>query len=248
MEADAMNALSWNSLSKGVSPNAGEFLQSVSSTSTVPITEPTNVWSDVHHERHSLLLLLETLTESEWNEPSLCAGWRVRDVVGHMVSETTMTLPKVVKRMVKSGFRINRFLAADARERGCRSIPDLVEDFRIAMPTRTHLRGLSSLSMLEDIIIHSLDIRRPLRRAHAVPESRMSSVATDLWASRFFPGHKLFRDLRVVAIDSDWSAGDGPVVAGPIESLVLVMSGRLSDLGKLKGEAIARVQDRAVHL
>jgi hypothetical protein len=165
-----------------------------------------------------------------------------------MVSETTMTLPKVVKGMVKSRFRINRFLAADARERGRRSIPDLVEDFQIAMPTRTHLPGLSSLSMLEDIIIHSLDIRRPLRRAHAVPERRMSSVATDLWASRFFPGHKLFRDLRVMAIDSEWCAGDGPVVAGPIESLVLVMSGRLSDLGKLKGEGIARVQERAAHL
>ena len=214
----------------------------------MPITEPTNVWSDVHDERHSLLLLLETLTESEWNEPSLCAGWRVRDVVGHMVSETTMTLPKVVKGMVKFGFRINRFLAADACERGCNSIPDLLEDFRIAMPTRTHLSGLSSLSMLEDIIIHSLDIRRPLRRDHAVLERRMSSVATDLSASRFFPGHKLFRDLRVTASDSDWSAGDGPVVTGPIESLVLVMSGRLGDLGKLGGEGFATVQERAARL
>jgi uncharacterized protein (TIGR03083 family) len=248
MEADSMSAPSWYSLNKGVSPNEGEFLQSASSTSTVPITDPTDVWSDVHHERHCLLLLLQTLTESEWNEPSLCADWRVRDVVGHMVSETTMTLPKVVKGMVKSRFRINRFLAADARERGRRSIPDLVEDFQIAMPTRTHLPGLSSLSMLEDIIIHSLDIRRPLRRAHAVPERRMSSVATDLWASRFFPGHKLFRDLRVMAIDSKWYAGDGPVVTGPIESLVLVMSGRLSDLGKLEGEGIATVQERAAHL
>jgi uncharacterized protein (TIGR03083 family) len=248
MAADSMSAPCWRSADKEVFSNEGELLQSASSTSTVSITAQKNVWSDVHDERHSLLLLLETLTENEWNEPSLCAGWRVRDVVGHMVSETTMTLPKVLKGMVKSGFRINRFLAADACERGCRSIPDLVEDFRIAMPTRTHLRGLSSLSMLEDIIIHSLDIRRPLRRAHAVPERRMSSVATDLWASRFFPGHKLFRDLRVMAIDSDWSAGDGPVVAGPIESLVLVMSGRLSDLGKLKGEGIARVQERAAHL
>ena len=210
--------------------------------------EPTNVWIDVHEERQSLLLLLETLTQSEWDEPSLCAGWRVRDVVGHMVSETTMTLPGVVKGMVGSGFRINRFIAVDARERGRRPVPDLIEDFQIAIPTRTHLRGLSSLSMLEDIIIHSLDIRRPLHRAHAVPERRMSSVATDLWASRFFPGHKLFRDLRVMAIDSEWCAGDGPDVTGPIESLVLVMSGRLSDLGKLEGEGIATVQERAAHL
>jgi uncharacterized protein (TIGR03083 family) len=248
MAADSMSAPSWRSANKEVFSNGEELLQSASSMSTVPITAQKNVWSDVHDERHSLLLLLETLTENEWNEPSLCTGWRVRDVVGHMVSETTMTLPKVVKGMVKSGFRINRFLAADACERGCCSIPDLVEDFRIAMPTRTHLRGLSSLSMLEDIIIHSLDIRRPLRRAHAVSARRMNSVATDLWASHFFPGHKLFRDLRVMAIDSDWCAGDGPIVTGPIESLVLVMSGRLSDLEKLEGEGITRVRERAARL
>jgi uncharacterized protein (TIGR03083 family) len=228
--------------------NTTDIHQSASSSSTVPIPAQDNVWIDVHDERHSLLLLLETLTESEWNEPSLCADWRVRDVVGHMVSETTMTLPKVVKGMVKSGFRINRFLAADACERGCRSISDLLEAYRVAVPTRTHLSGLSPLSMLEDIIIHSLDIRRPLRREHAIPARRMSSVATDLWASHFFPGHRLFRDLRVMAIDSDWSVGDGPVVTGPIESLVLVMSGRLSELAKLEGEGFARVQERVARL
>ena len=222
--------------------------QSASSTSTVRNTATSDYWSDVHQERESLLVLLETLTQTEWNEPSLCATWRVRDVVGHMVSETTMTIPKLVKGLIASGFRINRFIAKDARDRGRRAIPDLLEDFRTAVPTRTHLPGLSSLSMLEGIVIHSVDIRRPLRRTHAVPERRMNSVATDLWASRFFPGHKLFRDVRVTATDSEWCAGDGPVVAGPIESLVLVMSGRLADLEKLSGEGAARVHERAMHL
>lgn len=208
----------------------------------------TDFWLDVRQERESLLALLETLTPVEWEEPSLCTEWRVRDVVGHMVSETTMTAPKVLMGVVTSGFRINRFIAKDARGRGSQSVPDLVEDFRAAVPTRTHLPGLSSLSMLEDIIIHSLDIRRPLHREHAVPESRMILVATDLWASRFFPGPKLFRDLRIVAVDADWSSGDGPAVKGPIESLVLAMSGRLSALEELQGEGIASVYERAKKL
>ena len=52
------------------------------------------------------------------------------------------------------------------------------------MPTRTHLPGLSSMSMLEDIVIHSLDIRRPLLRQYEVPEGRMVLVASDVWTSR----------------------------------------------------------------
>ena len=110
-----------------------------------------DAWTDVQQEREALLLLLERLTPDEWNEPSLCTDWKVRDVVGHMVSETTMTVPKVLKGLITSGFRINRFIATDARQRGSLPVPELVEGFRVAVPTRTHLPGLTSQSMLEDI-------------------------------------------------------------------------------------------------
>jgi uncharacterized protein (TIGR03083 family) len=208
-------------------------------------TATTDFWSDVYEERESLLILLEALTQPEWDEPSLCAGWRVRDVVGHMVSETTMTIPKVLRGVVMSGMRVNRFIARDARNRGGSSIPDLVDDFRAAVPTRTHLRGLSSQSMLQDIVVHSLDIRLPLRRAHNVPEGRMNLVVADLRCSRFLPGRTLFRDLRVIAIDSEWCAGEGLVVTGPIENLILAMGGRLAGLEKLEGEGMSAVRERA---
>jgi uncharacterized protein (TIGR03083 family) len=208
----------------------------------------TDVWTDVQQEREALLVLLERLTPDEWNEPSLCAEWKVRDVVGHMVSETTLTISKVLKGMITSGFRINRFIATDARQRGSLRIPELVEGFRAAVPTRTHLPGLSSLSMLEDIVIHSLDIRRPLLQNYAVPEGRLVLVAQDLWGSRFFSGHKLFRNLQVTATDADWSAGRGPAVTGPIEGLVLAMSGRLAGLEELQGEGLETVRERAARL
>lgn len=205
-----------------------------------------DAWTDVHEERQALLCLRETLTPIQWDSPSLCSEWRVRDVVGHMVSETTMTIPKVVAGMFTSGFRINRFIANDARRRESLAVAVLLEDFRSAVPTRTHLQGLSSLSMLEDIVIHSLDIRRPLNVERTVPEGRMVLVAADLWASRFFPGHKLFAGLRVEATDADWSAGDGPVIRGPVEELILAMSGRPGGLDQLDGEGIASVRDRVL--
>ena len=207
-----------------------------------------DVWNDVHQERDALLGLLENLTAFQWDTPSLCSEWRVRDVVGHMVSETTMTIPNVLIGTIFNGFRINRFIAGDARNRGNSALPLLLDDFRSAAPTRTHLRGLSSLSMLNDIVIHSLDIRRPLNLKQSVPESRMALVANDLWSSRFFLARKLFAGLRVEATDADWGAGEGPVVAGPVEDLILAMSGRFGGLDMIRGEGMTAVLGRVQSL
>jgi len=208
----------------------------------------TDLWTDVQDQREALLMLLEGLTPDEWNEQSLCEDWRVRDVVGHMVSETTLTVPKVVTGLLTSGFRINRFISADARRRGDLPVPELLESFRVAVPTRTHLPGLTSRSMLVDVVVHSLDIRTPLRRSRSAPGRRLVLVAQDLWSSGFFPGKKLVHDLRVTATDAEWSAGDGPTVSGPIEGLVLALSGRLVGLEQLHGEGMAVVTGRAAQL
>ncbi|MFZ0664750.1 MAG: maleylpyruvate isomerase family mycothiol-dependent enzyme [Acidimicrobiales bacterium] len=207
-----------------------------------------DVWSDVHDERASLLELLETLSPDEWNTQSLCTEWRIRDVVGHLVSETTMSIRKLITGTIKSGFRVNKFIASDACRKGALSDLELVEAFRTAVSTRTHLPGLSSMSMLEGIVIHSLDIRQPLLRDNGVPERRMVLVASDLLSSRFFVGQKLFAGLRIAATDADWSRGEGEEVKGPIEGFVLAMSGRFVGLDKLQGGGMAAVRQRAQNL
>ncbi len=205
----------------------------------------TDVWPDVHQERQALLELLETLTPEQWDAPSLCAEWRVRDVVGHMVSETHMTVTQAAWGFITSGFRINRYLAKDARQRGAAPIAKLLEDFRGVVRARTHLPGLSSLSMLEDIVIHQADIRRPLDQLRRIPIGRMVSVADDLWSNRFFPGPKLFHGIRALATDADWSAGDGLDVTGPIEAVVLTLAGRFAALDHLEGDGLATLLMRA---
>ncbi len=208
----------------------------------------TDVWTDVHQERQALLELLEILTPEQWDAPSLCAEWRVRDVVGHMVSETQMTIPKAAWGFITSGFRINRYIAKDARERGAAPVAKLLEAFRGVVLARTHLPGLSSLSMLEDIVVHQMDIRRPLERHRCIPNWRMIPVAGDLWTNRFFPGPKLFQGIRAIATDADWSAGDGLDVTGPIEALVLTLAGRFAALDQLQGDGTALLRTRAAAL
>ncbi len=73
----------------------------------------------------------------------------------------------------------------------------------------------------------------------------MIPVTGDLWTNRFFPGPKLFQNLRAVATDADWSAGQGLEVAGPIEALVLTLAGRFAVLDQLQGDGIATLRMRA---
>jgi uncharacterized protein (TIGR03083 family) len=208
----------------------------------------TDVWTDVHHERQALLELLETLTPEQWDTPSLCAEWRVRDVVGHMVSETRMTVAQAAGGFIASDFRINRYIAKDGRQRGAAPVAKLLEDFRGAIPVRTHLPGLSSLSMLEDIVIHQMDIRLPLERDRCIPKERMIPVAGDLWTKRFFPGPKLFQGIRAIATDADWSAGNGLDVTGPIEALVLTLAGRFAALDDLHGDGASTLRQRIARI
>lgn len=46
-------------------------------------------WSHVAAERRALADLLDTLAPAEWEVPTLCRAWRVRDVVAHVVHGPT---------------------------------------------------------------------------------------------------------------------------------------------------------------
>src|SRR5690242_8186407 len=41
-------------------------------------------WPVISEHRRAVADLLDGLTDAEWETPSLCAGWRVRDVAAHL--------------------------------------------------------------------------------------------------------------------------------------------------------------------
>ena len=207
-------------------------------------TTTADLWPEVHDERQVLLEFLHTLTPEQWDGPTLCSEWRVRDVVGHIVGGTEVRLPSALLAIAASGFRMNRYIDKDGRRRGAHPIPRLVADFRHAPPRTTHPPGQSPLAMLEDIVIHQIDIRRPLGQPRPVPESRMKLVAGYLHPNGFYPGKKLTQGLRLRATDADWSAGDGPEVTGPIEAFALTLSGRFVGLDELDGDGPTELSRR----
>lgn len=87
------------------------------------------VWGAIDAERASLADLLDSLGEQEWEVPSLCAGWRVRDVAAYLTLAQIRPLPAVVaavrargnfNRMVRdSAVRQARRLRCSSTRRGC---------------------------------------------------------------------------------------------------------------------------------
>ena len=55
-------------------------------------------WRVIAAERRTLADLLEPLTDEQWEAPSLCAGWRVRDVAAHIAMVPTAPGPLAIAR------------------------------------------------------------------------------------------------------------------------------------------------------
>ena len=97
-----------------------------------------------------------------------------------------------------------------------------------------------------DHLVHNQDIRRPTGKPRTIPESRLRR-ALDIahgTGNPMFNPKKHVAGLRLRATDVDWTAGDGPEVAGPGEALVMAAAGRSAALADLKGDGFDVLTER----
>ena len=71
--------------------------------------------------------LLVGLSPDQWQQPSLCERWRVRDVIAHVLSYDELSRWALVKRFAKDGFLPNRINAVGVAEYSSRSPEQLTE-------------------------------------------------------------------------------------------------------------------------
>jgi uncharacterized protein (TIGR03083 family) len=193
---------------------------------------------------------LQSLDDADWDRPSLCDGWRVRDVVGHILYGNEVALRTLPFRLARYGFSSDRSGKAYsiARANG-RTVRQLVEDFQRRDPWAGTCRIFSPKLVLLDRLVHHQDIRRALGHQRAIPEERMIAVldATPGLGS-VFRAKRRARGLRFEATDVGWSWGDGPVVRGPGEALLLALLGRAHALTDLSGEGLAEFRSRVLSI
>ncbi|NEW41445.1 maleylpyruvate isomerase family mycothiol-dependent enzyme [Nocardia cyriacigeorgica] len=188
-------------------------------------------------ERAQLVELLRDLSDAEWESPSLCVGWRVRDVVGHLLQDTYSPLGYAAV-VVKSLGSVDKTNNAIVTTSAALSTAQLVD----AMAGAGRLSKYAPTLMLADLMVHQQDIRRPLGRSREIPEDRLITVLDhpDPFA---LPGRRM-KGLRFVATDVSWTSGDGPEVRGSGEAIALAVVGRTVALDDLTGDGVAELRRR----
>jgi len=204
-----------------------------------------DTWAMIGAERAALVEALETLAPEDWDQPTLCAGWSVRDLVAHIDVAACQTPARFLKGMAVSGFRFNTMVEKDIRTMSSGKAPaDLVDVLRSRVATRNGPPG-PELAMLGEVVVHGEDIFRSLGSYRHHPVAHVVAVADFYKGSNLLTGtKKRISGLTLRATDADWSHGIGPEVTGPMIALVLAMSGRRLPLDDLKGDGVAIMGQR----
>jgi uncharacterized protein (TIGR03083 family) len=186
-------------------------------------------------ERADFADLLAGLSPQQWEQPSLCERWRVKDVVAHVLSYDELNRRQLVWRFVKGGLWPSRINAVGVAEYATRSPEQLVELMRACIPPRGLPSGFGGMIALLDGMVHQQDIRRPLGIPRTIPPQRLHTALTLTLKSPALRGARRTRGVRMVATDLDWSYGSGPEVSGPGEALLMAMAARPDALNQVSG-------------
>jgi uncharacterized protein (TIGR03083 family) len=202
-------------------------------------------WPTIHAERKALAADLEGLSDDQWPTKSLCDEWSVRDVLGHMTATAKTSAGSFVPKFIGSGFSLKRMQTKDLATETAGSPADTLARFRAEVSSTKSPPGPVD-TWLGEAVVHSEDIRRPLGIAHDYPTDALVRVADFYKGSNLVMGSKKrIAGLTLRATDADWSTGEGPEVAGPMMSLLMVMSGRKAQIADLTGDGVATLQSRA---
>lgn len=204
-----------------------------------------DVWTMVEGERRALADLAESLTDEQWDAPSLCEGWRVRDVVGHVNAVAKISFPGLIVGVVRNGLNADRYLADDGRRQGARPRAELIADLRANASSRALPPTIKPDDLFSDVLVHEQDIRRALGLRHQVDPGKVRFALDREKGNKMLGVAKRVAGLRLVASDFDWSHGEGPEVCGPGEAILVAILGRRAALADLTGPGVETLASRA---
>jgi len=206
------------------------------------MTDDDRVWQTIDAQRRLVADLLASLSDDEWRQPSLCDGWTVKDVAAHLTLQQLGfgDLFGTMRRWRGNMDRTIQYMAC--RRAAAWPTGRIVAELRGMVGSRRHTLGVTYLETLTDILVHGQDIAIPLGRRLDMPAEVAAVAASRVLSMRWpppLPSVRTVARFRLTATDTDWSAGDGPEVRGPMAALLLVCCGRLAALPELSGDGIA---------
>jgi len=203
-------------------------------------------WSVIAGQRRLLADLLDGLDEDQWERRSLCTEWRVKDVAAHLA--LTPQSPGVL-RIVAEGLRargdfnaVNRDVA---KTHAVRPPAELVAELRALADSRRKPAITTLDNLLFDTLVHVQDVAIPLGLTATMPLEAAREGVVRVWRMGWpFWARRRLRGLRLIATDVDWTAGEGTETRGPVQALLLLLTGRTgAALPYLSGSGVERLAE-----
>lgn len=171
--------------------------------------------------------LLETLPDEAWNSPSLCAGWRVREVIAHVTMPARLSMEEFGAEMAAADgdFTVlsNTVAARDA-----------------GLPREQHLANLRSPLLhaweppgggasgaLSHAVIHALDVTGALGLPNVAPDDATRAVLDDIARGGYRHFGTNLDGIHLRAKDLDWQWGSGRTVTADAGELISLTTGRI---------------------
>jgi uncharacterized protein (TIGR03083 family) len=179
-------------------------------------------------QRGELAQVLAGLPVASWDAPTLCDGWRVREVVAHITMPFRYSGRRFMLELAKSRGNFNAMADRTARrDAAALSVSELAEALASNVGHPWQPPGGGQLGALTHDVIHTLDITEALGLGVRVPAERLGVVLPNLVTPKslkFFGTDLAGVQLR--ATDSGWVFGSGTPVTGTAQDLALFVCGR----------------------
>jgi uncharacterized protein (TIGR03083 family) len=198
-------------------------------------------WEQVAAQRRALAERTLALDAGSWDHASRCEGWRVRDVLGHLVYLAEVPLRSRLRDARESARR------DPAAGLGSRPVPELCE--RLVNAASSRCGGMPAVA-LSEVVAHGDDMLRPVGEVVAVaPEVAVAVLRqlrrVDRLAARWAFGGRAHRGVQLVATDVPWVSGRGPRVAGTALDLIALLTNRSGAIDRLSGPGVPLLPEYA---
>ena len=183
--------------------------------------------------------VLASASDADWDAPSLCEGWRVREVIAHLTMPARYDEQSFTAELRAHNFDFGRLSNEIAARDAQLKTEELVANLHAETLLHWTPPGGGYRGALNHVVIHGLDVTVPLGLERRPPDETMRVVLDDLTEGGV---HEHFgtaiEGRRLEASDLDWSYGSGPTLRGAAADLALVLCGRTIPPGRFRGELL----------
>jgi len=179
-------------------------------------------------QRQATVAVLEGLSNTEWQQPTLCEGWTVADLAAHLSMSFRVSLPKLMVTMIRERGSFDR--AADRlarRDAATMGRVELIAALRDNITTEWSPPGGDLVDSLCHDVVHGLDLTEGLGLPATATTPQLEVVLRTIESRNRMAYFGADLDgCALQASDIDFRIGDGDTLILPAKAVVLILTGR----------------------